>query len=86
VEIMLRLSGLLWSAALSAAVVATPAVALAAPQPPSPAYATAIQSWPTAATSQVLVRVGEGFDDAAFAAVVQAGRGRTASVQDAPAR
>jgi hypothetical protein len=81
VEIMLRLSGILWSAALSAAVLATPAVALAAPQPPAPAYATAIQSWSTAPTGRVLVRVGAEFDAAAFAAAVQADHGHTVSAR-----
>jgi hypothetical protein len=85
VEIMLRLPGLLWSAALGAVVLATPAVALAAPAPPaapaSPVYTTAIQSWPTDATNRVTVRVGAGFDAAAFAAAVRAGHGRTVSVQ-----
>jgi hypothetical protein len=86
VEIMLRLPGLLWSAALSSAVLATPAVALAATPPPAPAYATAIQSWPTAATSGVLGRGGAGVGAAAFAAVVQADHGRIVSARQALGR
>jgi hypothetical protein len=70
---MLRFPGLLWSAALGAALLATPAAALAAPPPPSPAYATAIQSWPTGSTSPVLARAGAGFDAAALVTAVGAG-------------
>jgi hypothetical protein len=79
---MVRLPGLLGSAVLGAAVLASPVAALAAPPPPpSPAYAPAILSWTAAPTSRVVVRVGPGFDRAAFAAAVRAAGGRTVSIQ-----
>jgi serine protease AprX len=76
---MLRLPGLLWSAAVAAVVVATPAAALAAPAPPVTAPAGGSSA--VASTARVIVRVGPGFDGTAFAAAVRTGGGRTISVE-----
>jgi hypothetical protein len=84
VEIMLRLPGLLGSAALAAAVLTVPAaaaLAAPAPAPASPAYSRAILSWAAAPMGRVVVRVGAGFDAAGFAAAVRAAGGRPVSIK-----
>jgi hypothetical protein len=83
---MLRLSGLLWSAALSAAVVANAGRGARGHRSPVACLRNGHPVLADRGNQPGSRPGGRGVRRRAFAAVVHAGRGRTASVQDAPAR